>query len=80
MLLTRLSTNNKASKAATANTILMANKETPIRQEAVMATQTHTAQGQSLSITAAVDIMMMKKQLAAREATVSCQVHGSIFS
>jgi hypothetical protein len=45
----------------------------------VMATQTHTAQGQSLSITAAVDIMM-KKQLAAREATVSCQVHGSIFS
>jgi hypothetical protein len=79
MLLTRLSTNNKASKAATANTILMANKETPIRQEVVMATQTHTAQGQSLSITAAVDIMM-KKQLAAREATVSCQVHGSIFS
>ena len=78
MLLTRLSTNNKASKAATANTILMANKETPIRQEVVMATQIHTAQGQSLSITAAVDIMM-KKQLAAREATVSCQVYGTIF-
>ena len=70
MLLTLLSTNSKASKAATANTILTASKETPIRQEVAMATQTHTARGQSLSITAAVDTMM-KKQLALLGATVS---------